>query len=121
MCFYAVSAYFPPNFKWNADASTAIVKESNNGALICYIHTKDEKKKLDSCRVSSDLSILVKWEFLGNTYGATGPMVLLIPVPDIKYFEFFVQSVTHLAAYTDESAIGYLGIPLYGKTGLCAL
>jgi transposase len=59
--FDAFSGHLPGEYKLNADATTAIVKKANTGALVCYIPNKEERTQLNKSNLPCELNLLVKW------------------------------------------------------------
>lgn len=108
-CFYdAFSGHLPPCYKWNADATTAVVQEDRTGALVCFIPDGGKDKKLDSSVVPGSLNLLVKWMALVNAAGESGPLVLIITMSDMPDGAFFAHKVKGLSGSTEIGAAGWV-------------
>jgi hypothetical protein len=112
--FDAFSGHLPAEFKWNADATTAIVSETGTGALVCTIEDKQlpgqqnapkrRKKKLDSSVIPSSTNLLVKWMFLCSALGDTGPLTLIVAVPEMPEGAFFASKVKSMSGSSELGA-----------------
>jgi transposase len=102
--FEGFSGHLPPEYKFNADGTTMVVRENNYKALVCYIPQKDELEKLDSSVVNTNLAVLLKWVLFCNAAGQTGPVVIMVTVPDMPDEEYYAHWVVGLAATSDLAA-----------------
>lgn len=106
--FDAFSGLLPAVFKWNADATTAVVSRTGTGALTCYIPDRSEKVKLDSTRLPGDLNLLLKWVQMCSAAGEESPTTLIMTIANIPDGAFFVEAVDGLSSKSDIGAYGWV-------------
>ena len=109
----AYSGHVPAENKWNADATTIVVGESLSGSLVCAILDGTEKTPVASSTIPDNLNILVKWFWLNNAGGESGPLVLVFAVPSMTEGTYFSAEVP---AFASTSFIGETGVIFFSKT-----
>lgn len=133
----AFSGTTPATHKWNVDGTTfqsrakgsgdkalVVIKDKAGADALGLEEEDDENDLLDedgnqirgpglspevtSLQTPNDLSVFIKYMFIGNANGNTAPLVFIVAVRHMPAGEFFVRKVRGLTADTLFGASGYL-------------
>lgn len=125
----AFASDLPDTNKWNLDETTfqshavghgdyALVKMSRNGADDLQDGEEDgveggaavgnRHTEVTSLATPNDLSVFVKYMFMGNAHGESAPLVFIVVLKKMPPGEFFFEPVVGLSADTGIGTIGYL-------------
>jgi len=99
----------PDVSKWNADATTMYVQE-DNGKLSYGVFNSRDKTPFTTSEVSNDLGVFIKWIYLCNAAGHSGPLVLILAAPDMPEGEFFYRKVQGLSSSSNFQEYGHIYI-----------
>ena len=99
--------------KWNADATTIVVSETETGSYACVIKDDDNTDPVSYPALPDNLNLLVKWFDLNNARGETGPLVLIFAAPSMEEDTFFATQVLCMGS---TSAIGEKGWVYFART-----
>mmetsp|Transcript_33448 Transcript_33448/g.73683 ORF Transcript_33448/g.73683 Transcript_33448/m.73683 type:complete len:787 (-) Transcript_33448:812-3172(-) len=106
--FSAFSGMIRGEYKWNADATTAIVSKDGTGRLVCWIPTGEERATLNDSTYSASLNVLVKWVHMNNAAGEMGPVTLVLTMPGMKEDDFFAKKVKGITGSPEIGSSGWI-------------